>query len=140
MFPKNKINIIYRFLCLLCYLVTIFVINNNITMFILLLIYLVFALSEQSFRNIEFIIITLVILGICYLLNNYLLFKFILAFDYCFYFLDTTYYVTLKEEVKITKNDYVRFVKVKKKKGLNNITAVYLTIHLVLLLLAIVVG
>lgn len=140
MFPKNRINIIYRFLCFISYAAVILLINKSITLFILLLAYFFLALSEQSFRNIEFVVVTLIILLLCYFINNYLLFKVMLVIDYCFYFLDTTYYIVEKETVKVSKNDYVRFVKVKKKKGSNNITAVYLTVHLVLLLLAIVVA
>ena len=59
--------------------------------------------------------------------------------DYVVYFLDTTYYIEEKEIVKISKKDYVRFAN-KKKKGSNNISAIYITIHLVLLVIAIVVG
>ena len=137
MFPKNKINIIYRFLCLISYLAVILVTNSNITLFILLFMYFFLGLSEKSFRNIEFIVITLILLLVCYLLKNYWLFRIMLVIDYSFYFLDTPYY---GEDEVVSKNDYVRFVKVKKKKGSNNITAVFVTLHLVILLLAIVVG
>ena len=139
MFPKNKVNIIYRFLCLLSYLVVILLTNSNITLFILLFMYFFLGLSEKSFRNIEFIIITLVVLLVCYLLKNYWLFRIMLVIDYIFYFLDNSYYDEEKE-VTVSKNDYVRFAKVKKKEGSNNITAVFVTLHLVILLLAIVVG
>ena len=138
MFPKNRINIIYRFLCLLSYIAVIFLIDSSITMFVLLFVYIFLALSEHSFRDIEFVILTLILLLISYFISNYLIFKIMLAIDYCFYFLDTTYCIVEKETVKVKKNDYVRFVKI--KKGSTNITAVYLTVHLVLLLLAIVVG
>jgi hypothetical protein len=60
-----------------------------------------------------------------------------LIIDYSFYFLDTSYY-RQEDEVVDTKN-YLRFKK-NKKKGSNNITAVYLTVHLGLLFVAIVVG
>ena len=139
MFPKSKINLIYRLLCLICFLIVIIVINSIKSLLIIFIIYSVFALCEKSFRNIELIVISLVILGLCYLFGNYWLFKIMMLIDYSFYFLDTGYY---EEEIEpINKNDYLRFKIIhKKKKGLNNITAVYLTVHLGLLFIAILVG
>ena len=141
MFPKNRINIIYRILCLLSFAVVIIMINSTITLSLLFFTYCILALSEKNFRNIEFVVVTFVLLLICYWLDNYILLKIMLLIDYAFYFLDTAYYIDDLEEVKISKKDYVRFVnKKEKKKGTNNITAIYITLHLVLLVIAIVVG
>ena len=63
-----------------------------------------------------------------------------LLIDYCFYFLDTSYYVYEKKEVVYNERDYIRFKNTKKKKGSNNLVAVYLTVHLALLFVAILVG
>ena len=78
-------------------------------------------------------------LGIGYLFNYYLLFKIMLIIDYSCYFLD---YVSIKNTVKITEKEYIRFSKVKKKnkKGSSNSIAVYVTLHLVLLFITIMVG
>ena len=139
MFPKNKINIIYRLLCLLCYIGVILFINSTTTLIILFIFYIVLALSERSFRNIEFIIVSIIVLLLCYLLSNYWLFKIMLIIEYSFYYLDTSYYIETKEV--INEKDYIRFKNnKKKKKGLNNIIAVYLTVHLVILFVAIVAG
>ena len=139
MFPKNKINIIYRLLCILCYIGVILFINSTTTLIILFIFYIVLALSERSFRNIEFIIVSIIVLLLCYLLSNYWLFKIMLIIEYSFYYLDTAYYIETKEV--INENDYIRFKNnKKKKKGLNNIIAVYLTVHLVILFVAIVAG
>ena len=140
MFPKNRINIICRLLCLISYIVVILLINSPTTLIVLFLLYCFFGLCEKSFRNIEFIVLTIIIWGLCYLLKNYLLLKIMLIISYSFYFLDTSYYVVEVEEVKVTEKDYIRFKKRKKKKGSNDIIAVYLTVHLVLLFLAIMVG
>jgi len=140
MFPKNKIDIFYRILCLLGYIVALFVVDSHTTLIILGVVYAIFALYEKSFRNIEFIVLTIIIYALCYLMNNYLLFKIMLAFDYCFYYLDTGYYDIEEEKVVVSKNDYIRFSSGKKKKGTNNILAVYLTVHLGLLVIAILVG
>jgi len=137
MFPKNKVNLIYRLLCLISYLIVIAFVNSLVTTIILLVFFTILGICEKSFRDIEFIIISLAICGLCYLFNNYILLKIILIIDYSFYFLDTSYY-RQEDEVVDTKN-YLRFKK-NKKKGSNNITAVYLTVHLGLLFVAIVVG
>lgn len=137
MFPKNRVNIFYRVLCLISFIAVIVFINSIKTLQILFLVYCFFALSEKSFRNIEMIIISIVVFLICYLLNNYIAMKIMLSLDYIIYFLDTSYYV--EEEITISEKEYIRFKK-KKKKGSNNILAVYLTVHLVVLFLAILVG
>ena len=140
MFPKNKIDIFYRVICLLSYIIAIFIVNSLTSIIILGVIYAVFALCEKSFRNIELIILSIIIYAICYLLNNYLLFKIMLAINYCIYYLDTGYY-EVDEKVVVSKKDYIRFSYCKKKKGsTDNLLAVYLTVHLGLLVIAILVG
>ena len=140
MFPKNKISLLYRILCLVCYIGVIMVVNSTTTLIVLLVAYGLFALSERSFRNIELIVVTLFILWISYLLGNYLFFKVMLIIDYIIYFIDTSYY-DIDEELKVSEKDYIRFKNnKKKKKGSNDILALYLTVHLVILFVAIVVG
>ncbi len=140
MFPKNKINLLYRLLCLVCYIGVIIAVNSTTTLIVLIVVYGLFALSERSFRNIELIILTLFILWISYLLGNYLFLKITLIIDYIIYFLDTSYY-EIDEELKVSEKDYIRFKNnKKKKKGSNDILAVYITVHLVILFVAIVVG
>ena len=142
MFPKNKINIVFRLLCLLSFIAVIILIKSITTLIVLFLVYCFLAISERSFRDIEFIILSLLLLLVCYLFNNYILFRAVLLIEYIFYFIDTSYYIEDDEEVQISQNEYVRFAKVKKKKkkGSSNIAAIYLTVHLVLLFLAIMVG
>ena len=141
MFPKNKINIVYRILCLICYSLVILLINNNASLIVLLILYCILALLEKSFRNIELFIISIILLWVSYLLKNYVLFRIILLIDYSFYFIDTSYYIGEERSI-VKENDYIRFKKVNKKnkKGLNNMLAMYLTVHLVVLLLVIVIG
>lgn len=138
MFPKKRINLLYRLLCLVSFIVVIILINSIKTLLILFLAFAIFALSEKSFRNIELIVISIVILGICYLLNNYIAFKIMMILDYSIYFIDTSYYEV--SENKLSDKEYIRFTKNKKKKGSSNVLALYLTVHLVVLFLAILVG
>ena len=131
MFPKNKINILIRLLCLISYIIVIFSVNSLTTLIALHVAYCLLSLFEINFRSFAFIIVTLVFLWICSIYGNYLLFRIMLLIEYCFYFLDTTYYVEEKEVVKINQKDYVRFKNMnkKKKKGLNNTIAVYIVLH-----------
>ena len=58
----------------------------------------------------------------------------------------TTFLIVLQHnikselEIKISEKEYIRFSKKRKKKGSNNVLAVYLTVHFVILFLAILVG
>ena len=138
MFNKKDINIIYRILCLICYAVVILFVNSLTTLIALTIVYCFLGLYDNNFRNIEFIIITLFLLGIGYLFNYYLLFKIMLIIDYFIYFLN---YIPVKSIKKLSKKEYIRFTKSKKnKKGSSNAIAVYLTVHLIVLFIAIMVG
>ena len=92
MFPKNKVNLIYRLLCLICFVAVIILLNSLKSIIVLFIAYCILALFERSFRNIELIIITLLLLGLSYLIGYYWIFRVILIIDYILYFLDTTYY------------------------------------------------
>lgn len=138
MFKKENINIIYRILCLVCYTIVIFLVNSINTLIALTLFYILLGVLDNNFRSIEFIVITLFLLGIGYLFNYYLLFKIMLAIDYFIYFLN---YIPVKNIKKLSKKEYIRFSKLNKsKKGSRNAIAIYLTIHLVVLFIAIMVG
>ena len=139
MFNKNNINIFYRILCLVCYAVVILLVNSLTTLIALTLVYCFLGLLDNNFRNIEFIVITLFLLGIGYLLDFYLLFKIMLIIDYFIYFLN---YIPVKSIKKLSKKEYMRFSKLNKnkKKGSSNAIAVYLTVHLIVLFIAIMVG
>ena len=140
MFPKNKINLFYRILCLITFSIIIFMINSVTSLILLLIIFCILAFLEMSFRNIELVIITIAVLGLSSLLDFYGFFRVMLFLDYCFYFLDTSYYY--EENTKISSKKYVRFSKInnKKDKEMNNMSAIYITVHLVLLFVIIVVG
>ncbi len=142
MFPKNKINLIVRLLCLISYIVVIIIVNSTYTLMVLGVAYILFALAEKNFRDIELIVLSIVIFAICHLINNYLLFKIMLVIDYIIYYLDSRYYIDEEVNEELSERDYIRFknVKKKKEKGSNNLIALYLTVHLVILFLAIMVG
>ena len=138
MFPRNKINNFYRLLCLICYIVVIYMINGFNSLLMLLFTYIFLGLCERKFTHIELIVITMIIFGLCCMFDNYITLKIILIIDYIYYFLSPTY----DEYEPISKEEYIRFAKIKKKrkKYSNNIIAIYLTVHLVILFLTIMVG
>ncbi len=138
MFQKNKIYLIYRLLCLICFIAVILLVNSIKSLLVLFVFYCFFALTERSFKNIELIVISIVILALSYLFSGYMLFRIILVIDYLFYYLDTTYYDIDDEE--INEKELIRFKRKEKKKGLNNMTALYITVHLVVLFIGIWVG
>ena len=142
MFQKNKINFIYRLLCLLCFALVVLMVDSIKSLIILFIVFSVLALFERSFKNIELIVITLLILGLSYLVGYYVLFRIMLLIDFAFYFLDTEYYDVDDdvEDEEINEKELIRFKKKKKEKGLNNITALYITVHLVVLFIGIWVG
>jgi len=141
MFPKNKINIVYRLLCLFSFIMVILLTKSSISLIVLFIIYCVLTIPEKNFRNIEFMAITLLLLLFCYWINNYLLLRIMLIVDYVLYSLDSSYYVSEKEEILFNQKEYIRFAKNNQnKKGTNNLSAIYITVHLVLLVIAIVVG
>ena len=117
----------------------ILLVNSLTTLIALTLVYCFLGLLDNNFRNIEFIVITLFLLGIGYLLDFYLLFKIMLIIDYFIYFLN---YIPVKSIKKLSKKEYMRFSKLNKnkKKGSSNAIAVYLTVHLIVLFIAIMVG
>ena len=141
MFPRNKISIIYRLLCLISYIIVIIMTSSIKTLIVISIVFWFFASCEKSFRNIELIVLTIIFLLLSYSIGNYLLFRIILLIDYLFYFIGSGYYYEEKEVKKIDEKKYIRFQNnKKKKKGTGNITAIYLTVHLVLLFVAIMVG
>lgn len=138
MFNKKNVSIIYRVLCLICYVIVILLVDSVTTLMALTLVYCFLGLYDNDFRNIELIVITLFLLGIGYLFNYYLIFKIMLIIDYVIYFLN---YIPVKSIKKLSKKEYIRFSKLNKsEKGYSNTIAVYLTVHLIVLFITILVG
>ena len=90
MFPRNKVDLIYRLLCLLAFIFVIVFINSLVTLFIIALVFLVFSITEKRFENYFLYILTLVLFLICMSINNYFLLKIILIIDYVHYYLNVS--------------------------------------------------
>ena len=148
MYQKNEVDLVYRFICTITFLVTIFFLNNYITTIVLLIF---FFLCIHHFGNYFFsflAILSFIFLIICYIIKNYSLLNILVIIDYSCYFLSDSkneYEEEIDdddENIKLTEDELIRF----KKEGMiakdyfNIKNTSYLTIHLGLLFLAILVG
>ena len=141
MFPRNKVDLIYRLLCLLAFIFVIVFINSLVTLFIIALVFLVFSITEKRFENYFLYILTLVLFLICMSINNYFLLRVILIIDYVHYYLNVS---VLDDDIfdnELERNQkYIRFKEEKKERKDNNLLCtIFVTVHIIVLLLAIVV-
>lgn len=145
MFPKSKIDLFYRVLCMLAYLGVIVFIDSFLTLLIITIAFYIFTIGEKKVENIYLYVITFVLFVISLTIKNYLLLRVIVFLDYIYYFISAPNYdddLLLEEE--ITKDQkYIRFKKnkkIKRKEDNNMICTLFVTIHLLLLLLSVMVG
>ena len=143
MFPRGKVDLLYRILCMLAYVSVIIFINSNTTLFIVILAFFLFTITERRFENYFLYGITALAFIISFTLGNYILLRIAVVIDYIYYFLSVE---TLDDEIMEVKRDqyYVRFDTKRKeriKKQDNNVLCtLFVTVHLVLLLLTVLVG
>ena len=143
MFPREKIDYLYRLLCLLAFLIVVLFINSSTTVIIITIAFYILTIFEKRFENIFLYIVTGIIFIICLTMYNYLLLRIITCIDYIHYFLNNERLDDFIDDEEIVKRNekYIRFEKKKGKKVNNNeLCTVFVIVHLVLLLLAIVVG
>ena len=144
MFPKSKINLFYRILCMLAYIGVIIFINSFITLLVLTISFFILTISEKKVENLFLYVITIIIFVICLTVKNYLYLRIIVCFDYIFYFLSAIdYSEEYIEEDIVRDQNYIRFKtikKIKKKESNNMLCTAFVLMHMILLLLAIVVG
>ena len=149
MFPRNKVDFLYRMLCLIAFLLVIIFIYSSTTVTIIALAFYVLTIFEKRFENIFLYIVTGIVFILCLTMGSYILLRIITVIDYLHYFLNTD---TLDDfddledisyEVKRDEH-YIRFEnkKIKKieRKDNNRLCTIFVVVHMVLLLLAIVVG
>lgn len=146
MFPRNKIDYLYRILCLLAFLIVIIFINSSTTISIITLSFLVLTIMEKRVENIFLYVLTIIGFVICLSMKNYFLLRIIGCIDYVYYFLNNDYiddYEEIDESNSIINRDehYIRFKKEKERVVNNNgLCTIFVLVHMLLLLLAIVVG
>ena len=166
MFKKEKIDFIYRLVCLIAFGFVILFSNNILTLVILGFFFFFNTNNDNNFLYNIFSFLTFVFLAFDYLGNsNYILSKLVIIVSYLYYFLiipsfsskvkrNVDNYLNKKfhidEQIDETKDDdvvddydYIRFSKNRKKKVIKKSdlpTTIYVTYHLVILFLTIVLG
>ena len=58
MFPREKIDYLYRLLCLLAFLIVILFINSTVTVIIITIAFYVLTLFERRFENVFLYVVT----------------------------------------------------------------------------------
>ncbi len=144
MFPKSKVNVFYRVLCMLAYMGVVLFIDSKITLIILMIGFFIYTINEKKVENIYLYVATIVSFVMCLTIGYYFLLRIMVFFDYMYYFLSAPSYddLLLEEEID-TDQKYIRFKEIKKKKKKednNMLCTIFVTVHMVVLLLAIVVG
>ena len=142
MFPRKSIKALYRLLCLFAYVFLILFINSSTTLFIVSLFFIVLSITENRFENYFLYIITFILLIICLNINNYFLYRIILIIDFVHYYLNVdTLYSSFDEidEFEEKNQKYIRFNK-RKERDNNKLCTIFVIVHLVILLLAVIVG
>lgn len=156
MFEKEKIDLIYRVICLLTFMFVTLLVKNIITLAILILFFYFSIKKENDLVYFFLSILTFLSFAVGYVADNYTLLKLMLMIDYIYYFLSIPSVNALinsmlsrkKEESadlkgEIIEEELFRFKNIKnkkKKRELNLSGTIYLTFHLGILFLSIVVG
>ena len=143
MFHRDKIDLIYRLLCLFAFMLTIIFVDSFISLFIIMLLFIVFSFTENRFENYFLYILTTLVLLFCLSMKSYFLFRIVLIIDYVHYCLNVDTLRDFDEDdfEEERNQEYIRFKKEKEERKNNNLLCtVFVTVHLVILLLAVVIG
>ena len=144
MFPRSRVDLFYRILCFLAFLTVIVFSESLITLIVIMIAFYILTIPDKRIEDIYLYIVTAVVLIICIAVREYTLLRISVILDYIFYFFSVIPYTIAIEEEKVIRNqDYIRFKKikkVKKKESNNMLCTIFVTIHMMLLLLAIMVG
>jgi predicted membrane protein len=145
MFPREKIDFLYRIMCLLAYLIVIIFIDSIMTLFIITIAFYILTIMEKRFENIFLYIVTGIIFILCLTMNNYFLLRLIAIVDYMHYFMNVDSidddFDEIDEVVEKDQN-YIRFKSEKEErvKDNNGLCTVFVLVHLGLLIISIMVG
>ena len=146
MFQNSRINIILRIVCLLTFIMVIIFSNSFITLSLLTVYFYLFTRNDHLPFVILWRIITIIVFLICCFTNNLYLLKIVLCLGLAYYFLINPYgNIDDEIEEKVELDKYIiRFKKIKiiRKEAINRnmIHTIYITVHLFILFITIVVG
>ncbi len=141
MFQNNRINIICRVVCLLTFIIVILFAHSFITLSLITLFFYLFTRND----DIKLIhLITIILFLISYFTNNSFILKMILVIDMMCYFLIKPYEEKIMYNNINCLNKYsIRFFGVNNRKDIvdnNWFHTIYVTIHLLILFITIMVG
>ncbi len=141
MLKNNIISLWERILCLITFGIVVLLSDNIVSLLILFLFLLINIIKSRDINYIVLCFIIFIIGLFCYFINNYWLWKFSIIYAYGIYFMKIN--ILRKKRKVIDKNyseyDYLRF-----RRDKNYISSyeriIYVTMHLGILFLSIVVG
>ena len=148
MFQNSVINIVLRVICLLTFAMVVFFTKSFVTIGLLTVVFYLFTRNDNFSFMLWLHIVTIITFLFCYFTNSFLLLKTVLLCGLAIYFLVDPYgnkYTIVNKPKKITLDKYlIRFKKIdlKRKGVLDNsyLNAIYITVHLFILFITIVVG
>ena len=147
MFQNNKVNIIFRVICLITFVVVILFVDSFITLSLLTIAFYLFTRNEYDLVLFWWHIITIIAFLVSCFMNNYYFLKLVLVFGLSYYFLITPYILAnrnRKQSQIVLDKYFIRFKNnnVNRKDAINKnlVTAIYVTVHLFILFIAIMVG
>lgn len=143
MFQNSRVNIILRIVCLITFALVIIFNNSMLSLALITLFGYAFTRNDQYVLLFWWRIITLVIFLISYFTGYLLLLKIVLIIGLAYYFLMVPYKEVEKEEETIVDKYFLRFKKEKERKDaidMNLVNAIYVTVHLFILFVTIMVG
>ena len=144
---KKEINIYYKCICLLSY-ITVIILSNNVITYLVLSMFLIFNTKNEKLFFLTSLFATILV----FIINNMFLIKVYLIICYIIYFIlyreeETNKKVILNnlgkgdiddKIIRIKENELIRF---KKDKYSNNLDVIYyLSLHLIILFLSILIG
>ena len=147
MFQNSKVSVILRIVCLITFIAVISFVNSFVTLALLTIVFYLFTRNEKDSIVFLWHIITIIVfLFSCYI-NSYYLLKIVLVIGLSYYFLVIPYDWIPKINNKliiILDKYFIRFKnnRITRKDGINKnlVNTIYITVHLVILFIAIMVG
>ena len=143
MFQNNRINIILRIVCLITFALVIIFNNSMLTLALITLFFYLFTRNDQITFIFWWRIITLVVFLISYFTGYLYFLKIVLIIGLASYFLMVPYEEVETKKTLVIDKYFLRFKTNKEGKDaidMNLINAVYVTVHLFILFVTIMVG
>ena len=155
MYRKEKIDLIYRIVCLLTFFFVIIFVQNSLTL-VLLVLFLIFLLkTENDLVAAILYLLTFLLSMLSYVLDYFIILKMILIIDYGYYFVKKYDESILKKYLKnsqekinnerkdtIKEEELFRFEELKtvQRNNENAYITMYLAFHLIFLFLIVLVS